>query len=84
MDKQKIIEQINEILKKVDDEKVLQDMKKLNKRGLQALHLRQLGALISAPYFFYVIFENLTFNRRELEVLLYNLNIKLVKVVFGF
>ena len=29
MDKQKIIEQINEILKKVDDEKVLQDMKNL-------------------------------------------------------
>lgn len=29
MDKQKIIEQINEILKKVNDEKVLQDMKNL-------------------------------------------------------
>ena len=29
MDKQKIIEQINDILKKVDDEKVLQDMKNL-------------------------------------------------------
>lgn len=29
MNKQELIEQINEILKKVDDEKVLQDMKNL-------------------------------------------------------
>lgn len=29
MDKKKLIEQINSILDKVDDEKVLQDMKKL-------------------------------------------------------
>lgn len=29
MNKQELIEQINEIMKKVDDEKVLQDMKNL-------------------------------------------------------